>query len=87
MVFRVMPIEYGGDVGCGEVFQPVAEKFHGNIPEKLSAGRARDSDGIAAKAQSCEVDGGLAEEVVSHPHVGETPPCERVRCGWWCGSH
>jgi hypothetical protein len=21
-----------GDVGCGDVFQPIAEKFHGDIP-------------------------------------------------------
>jgi hypothetical protein len=41
MVFRVMPIEHRGDMGCGEVFQPITEKLHGNIPKKLSAGRKR----------------------------------------------
>jgi hypothetical protein len=65
MMFRVVPIERRGDVGCGEVFQPIAEEFHGDIPENLSASGARDGDGIAAKAQFCEVYGVLAEEVVT----------------------
>jgi hypothetical protein len=42
---------------------------------------------VAAKAQTGEVYGVLAEEVVAHSHVGETPPCERVGCSWWSGSH
>src|SRR5665213_1648113 len=87
MVFCSMPIECGSDVGCGDVFQPIAEKFHGDIPQNLFAGGARDGDRIAAKAQLREVYGVLAEDVVAHPHVGEPPPCERVWCGWWSGSH
>jgi hypothetical protein len=27
-----MPIEYRGDVGCGDVFQPIVEKFNGDMP-------------------------------------------------------
>ena len=79
MVLRVVPIENGVDVGCGDVFKLLAEKFHGDIPKNLSAGGARDGDRIAAKAQLREVYGVLAEDVVAHPHVGEAPPCERVR--------
>jgi hypothetical protein len=81
MVFCAVPIEGGGDVGCGDVFQPIAEEFHGNIPENLPTGGAREGDRIAAKAQFCEVYGVLAEEVVAHSHVGETPPCKGVWCG------
>src|SRR3984957_2350572 len=87
MMFRVVPPEAGGDVGCGDVFKLLAEKFHGDIPKNLSAGRARDGDRIAAKAQLREVYGVLAEDVVTHSHVGEAPPCEGVWCGWWSGSH
>jgi hypothetical protein len=87
MAFRVVPIEGYVDVGCGGVFQPIAEEFNGDIPKNLSAGGARDGDRIAAKAQFREVYGVLAEDVIAHPHIGETPPCERVRCGWWSGSH
>jgi hypothetical protein len=36
-----MPIEDGGDMGCGEVFQPIVEEFHGNIPKNFSAGGSR----------------------------------------------
>jgi len=32
MVLRVVPIEDRGNVGCGDVFELIAEKFHGNIP-------------------------------------------------------
>ena len=61
MVFRVVPIERVGDVGCGDVFQPIAEKFHGDMPQNLSAGGAGDGDGVAAKAQFREAYGVLAE--------------------------
>jgi len=27
-----MPSEYRGDVGCGDVFELIAEKFHGDMP-------------------------------------------------------
>jgi hypothetical protein len=60
MMLRVVPIERGGYVGCGEVFQPITEEFHGNIPQNLSTGGARDGDRIAAKAQLREVYGVLA---------------------------
>jgi hypothetical protein len=73
-----MPSEYRRDVSCGDVFELIAEKFHGNMPQNLSAGGARDGDGLTAKAQFREVYSVLAEDVVPHPHVGETPPCERV---------
>ncbi len=86
-MFCVVPIEHGVYVGCGEVFQPIAEEFHGDVPKNLSAGGARDGDRIAAKTQFREVYGVLAEEVIAHPHVGEAPPCEGVWCGWWCGAH
>src|SRR5665213_2462580 len=87
MMFRFVPIEGGCDVGCGDVFQSIAEKFHGDIAEDFAAGGTRDGDRIAAKAQAGEVYGVLAEEVVAHPHVGKTPPCEGVWCGWCGGSH
>jgi hypothetical protein len=61
-----MPRENGDNVGCGEVSKLFAEKFHGNMPQNLSAGRARDSDRIAAKAQADEVYGVLAQEVIAH---------------------
>ncbi len=51
MVLRVVPIENGGDVGCGEVFQPIAEKFRGDIAENFPTGGAREGDGVSAKAQ------------------------------------
>src|SRR5579859_7503574 len=70
MMFRVVPIEYRGDVGGGDVFKLIAEKFHGDVPQNLSAGGARHSERMAAKAQLCEVYGVLAEDVVAHPHVG-----------------
>jgi len=72
-----------GDMGIGEVSKLLAEKFHGDIPQNLSAGRAGDGDRMAAKAQADEVYGVLAEEVVAHAHVGEAPPWEGVGCGWW----
>ena len=87
MVLGVVPIEDRGNVGGGDVSELHAEKFHRDVPQNLPAGRARDGDGIAAKAQFREVHGVLAEDVVAHPHVGETPPCEGVGCDWWCGSH
>jgi hypothetical protein len=86
-MFGAVPIEYGGDVGCGDVFQPIAEKLHGHIPEKLSTDGTGDADRIAAKAQVREVYGVLAQKVIAHKHVGETPPCERVWCGWCSVSH
>jgi ribosomal protein L27 len=33
-----MPRENGDNVGCGEVSKLFAEKFHGNMPQNLSAG-------------------------------------------------
>jgi hypothetical protein len=62
MVLRVVPIEHGGDVGGGDVFKLLAEKFHGDIPQNLSAGGARDGDCFAAKAQFREVYGVLTED-------------------------
>jgi hypothetical protein len=31
VVLRVVPIEYRGDMGCGEVFELILEKFHGDM--------------------------------------------------------
>jgi hypothetical protein len=59
-MLRIVPVEYGRDMGCGEVFKLIAEKFHGDIPKNLSAGRARDGDRIAAKAQFRKACGVLA---------------------------
>jgi hypothetical protein len=55
MVLRVVPIEEGVDVGCGEVFEAVAEEFHGYIPEDFAAGVAKDCFHFSAKAQAAEV--------------------------------
>ncbi|AEU37583.1 hypothetical protein AciX8_3283 [Granulicella mallensis MP5ACTX8] len=55
MMLRTVPIEYGGDVGCRYVSDPIAEKLHGNIPKDLAAGGTGDADRIAAKAQGREV--------------------------------
>jgi hypothetical protein len=51
MVFRRVPIEYGGDVGCGDVFQTIAEELYRNVPQNLFAGGARDGECVAIKAQ------------------------------------
>src|SRR6266702_1142811 len=32
MMVCVMPIEYRGDMGCGDVVQPIAEKFNRDMP-------------------------------------------------------
>jgi hypothetical protein len=60
-MLRVVPIKNGGDVGCGDVLQLIAEKFHGDIAENFPTGGARHGDGIAAEAQRSEVYGVLAE--------------------------
>jgi hypothetical protein len=56
---------------------PSLRSSTGTFPRTSPQVGARDGDRIAAKAQFREVYGVLAEEVVAHPHVGETPPCER----------
>jgi hypothetical protein len=44
-----MPIEYGSDMGCGDIYKPLAEKFHGNMTQNLPACGAREGDCIPAE--------------------------------------
>jgi hypothetical protein len=76
----VVPIEYGGYVGGGEVAKLHAEKFHGNVPQKFAADGTGEGDHVAAKAQVREVYGVLAQELVPQAHIAEPLPGERVWC-------
>jgi hypothetical protein len=81
VTFGVVPSEYGANVGGGEVCELFAAKFLRDMPQNLVADRARDSDRTSAKAKFREVYGVLAKKEISHAHVGEAPPWERVGCG------
>jgi hypothetical protein len=90
VVLGKVPSKYGGGVGGGDVSKLFADKFHRDMSENFSAKGARDGFRFAAEAQTGEVYGVFAKEVVTHAHVGEAAPSEWISGeGWFClrGSH